>query len=117
MTSLQNKLETFGAGLAAAIEAEDLPAEVYHYFRPQMNPPFAIWAEDGEEDSLEVNNKKAEQQIHGTTDYFTKTEYDPAVDCIQGYFESLENFGWKLQMVDYEDETHTIHFEWEWWLI
>ena len=132
MTSLQNKLEAFGTGLAAAVlppapaqaetrgtvsaESEEAP-EVYHYFRPQLGPPYVIWAEDSEEGSIELNNKKAEQQIHGTTDYFTKTEYDPVADRIQAYFESLEEFGWRLQMVDFEDDTHTIHFEWEWWLI
>ena len=116
MISLQTKLEAFGSGLAAAVEGA-AGGDCYHYFRPQLDPPFAVWAEDGEDNSLNADNKKAEQEIHGTTDYYTKTEYDPVVDVIQEYFNGLDHFGWRLLNVNYDDETNTIHFEWEWWII
>lgn len=84
---------------------------VYHYWRPNLVPPFVVWAEDSESTDFSADNRKTEQTIHGTTDLFTKTEYDPIVDAIQ---EALEPFGWRLNSVQYEDDTKLIHYEWEW---
>ena len=109
--TLQNKLQRIGSGLADVVE------KTYHYWRPVKNLPYCIWQEDGEDGSFDTNNKKTQQQIHGTVDYFTKEEFDPAVDAIQEYFQGLSDFGWRLLSVQYEDETNTIHFEWEWWCI
>lgn len=109
MKSFQTALESFGAGLARVCKA-------YHYWRPKLDPPFCVWAEDGEDDSFSSDNRKQEQQIHGTVDYFTKKEYDPTVDAIQSYLNSLDDFGWRLNSVQYEDETNLIHFEWEFWI-
>lgn len=108
MTSFQNRLKEFGAGLAKVVRA-------YHYWRPVQNVPYAIWQEDGEENSFDGNNVKQEQQIHLTVDYFTKTEFDTNVDAIQDYLNST--CGWRLMSVDYEDETNLIHYEWEAWLV
>ena len=112
MKSLQSKLKTFGEGLAQVAGSR-----TYHYFRPQQEPPFTVWAENGEDGSFDANNHKMEQQIHGTIDYFTKTEWDPTVDAIQEYLNTLEGCGWNLLSVQHEDETGLIHYEWEWWLI
>lgn len=85
---------------------------VYHYFRPQLSPPFAIWQEDGSED-FHANNTVAEMAVTGTTDYFTKKDYDRAVDAIQDMF--IKNkFLWRLNSIQYESETGLIHYEWEW---
>lgn len=112
MKSLQSKLQTFGEGLA-----QTAGTRTYHFFRPQQEPPFTVWAEDGEDGSFDANNHKQEQQIHGTIDYFTKTEWDPVVDAIQEYLNTLEGWGWNLLSVQHEDETGLIHYEWEWWLM
>lgn len=111
MMSLQSKLRGFGEGLA-----EVTGPSTYHYFRPQLDPPFTIWAEDGEDGSFNANNHKQEQQIHGTTDYYTQEEFDPIVDAIQEYLNAICGCGWKLLSVQYEEETNTQHFEWEWFL-
>lgn len=86
--------------------------KVYHYWHPRLTAPFCIWAEDGEGDSLNANNHKKEQVISGTIDYFTRTEFDEMVDNIQNAINSLENCGWSLNSVQYEDETNLIHYEW-----
>ena len=85
---------------------------VYHYWRPQMQAPFCVWAEDGEENSMWGNNHKTEQVIKGTVDYYTKQEFDPAVDLIQTTLNTIEVLGWELNSVQYEDNTNLIHFEW-----
>ena len=87
---------------------------VYHYWHPRLQAPYCIWAEDGEGDSLWTSNHKKEQIITGTIDYYTKTDFDPMVDTIQEKLNEIENLGWSLASVMYEDETGLIHFSWDW---
>ena len=87
---------------------------VYHYWHPRLEAPYCIWAEEGEGDSLHTGNHKSEQVITGTIDYYTKTDFDPMVDTIQETLNSIENLGWNLDTVIYEDETNLIHFSWNW---
>lgn len=85
---------------------------VYHYWRENKSFPCIVWQEDGE-NAFEASNRKEEQGITGTLDYFTKMEFDPAVDEIQIIFNML-GIGWSLKSVQYEEETNMIHYEWEW---
>lgn len=87
---------------------------VSHYLRPQLQPPFCVWQEDGEASSLQGDNHKGEQAISGTVDYFTQTEYDPMIDTIQDVLNATEGLGWSMSSVQYEDETDLIHYEWNW---
>lgn len=107
MISLQNKLKQMGDAFAAVTE------KCYHYFRPIKDVPCIIWAEDGEAVSFHAGNRKACQNISGSTDLYTKTEFDPLCDAVQ---EALENLGvaWSLNSVQYEEETNLIHYEWVW---
>lgn len=107
MMSLQSKLQQIGAAFALVTD------NCYHYWRPVKDVPCLIWAETGEENSFHANNRKEEQNIAGTVDLFTKTEFDPLVDDVQ---EALENLGvtWTLSAVLYEDETKMIHYTWDW---
>ena len=90
---------------------------VYHYWHPRLNAPYCIWAEDGEGDSLHTGNHKSEQVITGTIDYFTKTDLDETVDLIQNALNTLENCGWMLSSVQYENDTNLIHYEWSFEII
>lgn len=90
---------------------------VYHYWHPRLNAPYCIWAEDGEGDSLHTGNHKSEQVITGTIDYFTKTDLDETVDLIQNALNTLENCGWMLNSVQFENETNLIHYEWSFEII
>jgi len=91
-----------------------LPCKVSHY-RRTAKPPFVVWAEDGEENSLNANNHKSEQQLTGIVDFFTLKEFDSIADSIQEILNS-ENVGWSLELVQYEEETNLIHFQWRWWI-
>ena len=108
MTSLQNRLKAFKSELTGICK------NVYHYQRPaRTKPPFLIWAEDGEGDTVaNADNRKVEQTIHGYIDYFTLTEFDSAVDDVQ---EVLDAHGseWRLNDVQKEEETNLIHYAWE----
>lgn len=111
MMSLQSKLQRIGEALAEVVD------HTYHYWRQKMSAPFLVWAEDGEDTSFNADDRKQEQKIHGTADYFTKDEFDPNVDAVQECFENMDDITWRLNSVQYEDETNLIHYEWEWWAI
>ena len=53
----------------------------------------------------------SEQAIEGTIDYFTRTEYDPNFEKIQEVLSEAE-ISYRLNSVQYEDETGYIHYEW-----
>lgn len=89
-----------------------IPGEVYHYRRPKLKPPFAVWQEDSGQ-SFSADNKLAEQAVSGTLDYFTKQEYDSMIDQIQSVLKSLP-VCWHLNSVQYEENTGIIHYEWVW---
>lgn len=112
MMSLKTRMETL------ADEFSKLSDQVYHYWRPRPDGvnQYIIWAEDQEANSLEADNQKQEQGIHGTIDLFTVYEFDSLVDSIQESLNALENLSWRLNSVQYEEETGLIHHEWEWYL-
>ena len=65
----------------------------------------------------EAGVKEQEQIIHGTIDFFTKTEYHKTIDDIQAALTASPRIGWNLSSVQYEDETNLIHYEWEFWVV
>ena len=108
MTSLQSRLRAFKDELLGVCD------RVYHYHRGvRSKAPYLIWAEDGEGDqSFYSDSRKSEQSIHGYIDYFTLEEFDPAVDNVQNilYVHGSE---WRLNDVQYEEDTNLIHYAWE----
>ena len=86
--------------------------DVYHFEALKKEDKYIVWAEDGESNSGHADNKK-NQVIQGTIDYFTKDDADPAVEEIQEALELYE-ISYKLNSVQYEDETEYIHYEWIW---
>lgn len=104
---LQDKLKQLGEAFAGITQNS------HHYWRPVKDVPCLIWAEDGEDRSFHAGNKKAEQRIVGTVDLFTKTEFDPLADSVQTALNDL-GVTWRLESVQYEDDTNLIHYEWRW---
>lgn len=105
--TLQQKLKRINDGIAG------LSVPFYHYRRPRQEPPFGTWQEHGEGDSFYAGDLKVEQVIVGAIDYFTKVEFDPVVDEIQGLLDTM-GVVWNLDSVQYEEETNLIHYEWSW---
>ena len=106
--TLSEKLNTL-AGMYAAVEG----LACYHYWRPRLDAPFLVWAEDSG-DNLQAGNHAIAQALHGTTDYFTHTENDPMIDAVQEAQNGLDGLYWRLNSVQYEEETGLIHYEWDW---
>lgn len=84
---------------------------VGHYTAWDDSDRYIVWAEDGESAELLADNYKPGNTIEGTIDYFTKTEDDVNIKLIP---QALNNarIWWRLNSVQYEDETRFIHYEW-----
>lgn len=84
---------------------------VGHYEAMDVADKYIVWAEDSEGSSVEGNNRKINQSIQGTIDYFTKQDFDENVDRIQAALAAA-CISFYLNSVQYEDETEYIHYEW-----
>ena len=73
---------------------------------------YFVWQEDGANDFI-ANGIHAEKAMTGTTDLFTKREFDPWRDEFE---EALDAAGihWELLSISFEQETGYWHYEWEW---
>lgn len=115
---LQTKLKKVQDALVDGLTVNGEPVcGIYHYWRSQMKAPFVVWAEDGEDTALDADDRKQEQAIAGYVDYYTKLEFDETADAIQSVFYELQGeipFGWRLDSVQYEEDTNLIHYQWTW---
>lgn len=84
---------------------------VSHGHRMQSDRYF-VWQEDGAND-FEAGNRHAEKARTGTTDLFTRQEFDPWVDALG---EALSGMGiaWYINMAEYEEDSGFWHTEWVW---
>lgn len=107
MTSLTQKLEALKTALTGVTD------HVYHFRRPAngVKSGYIVFEETGETSGAWAGNHKSEQAIGVAVDYFTLVEFDPIVDSIQSALNSIE-CGWRLDDVQYEDETNLIHYTW-----
>lgn len=76
-----------------------------------MAAPFLVWAETGEADSFDGDNRKQEQAVDISVDYYTKAEFDAVVDEIQAELNASCN-SWRLDAVQFEEDTELIHYTW-----
>lgn len=73
---------------------------------------YFVWQEDGAND-LEADNIHEEGAVQGTTDLFTKQEFDPWAEELEQSF-NLRGIAWYLNSVQYEEDTGFWHYEWVW---
>lgn len=86
--------------------------KAYHLFKPAMvKAPYAVWQEDSEGQSFHASNRKVEQVLTATVDYYTLTEFDSMIDRIQVAFNAA-GIAWRLNSFQYELETSLLHYEW-----
>lgn len=92
-------------------------SRVFHYTAPgETKNPYIVWAEDGQADAVWADGKMQEQVMTGTIDLFTKTEYDPLFNSIQMALNSID-ISYRLESIQYEEDTKLIHYEWSWELV
>ena len=73
---------------------------------------YFVWQEDGAHD-FQAGNKHLEKAVTGTTDLYTKLEFDPWKEAFEASLDEQEIW-WYLNSVQYEEETGFTHYEWVW---
>lgn len=95
----------------ALLEVTD---KTYHYEAAiGTKPPYLVWAEHGQGDTVWADGKRQYQAIAGTIDLFTKTENDPLFNTVQDTL-SERGIPHRLESIQYEKDTKLIHYEWSW---
>lgn len=73
---------------------------------------YFVWQEDGY-GGLTADDKHAERSVTGSTDLFTKQEFDPWADELCAAFESY-GISYSLRIIQYEEDTRFFHYTWDW---
>lgn len=73
---------------------------------------YFVWQEEGRND-LEANGRHIEKAQHGSTDLFTKQEFDPWKEQFEAAL-SLYDIAWSLHSTQFEPDTGFWHYEWTW---
>lgn len=74
---------------------------------------YFVWQEDGSDDLI-ADNRHAERMISGTTDLFTRQEFDPWKDRFEAALNAAPGIVWELNSIQYEEKTGFWHCEWVW---
>ena len=89
----------------------EVTSNVSHYIRLNSDRYF-VWQEEGTND-FSADNRHQERAVTGSTDLFTKEEFDPWVEALEAAFDA-HGISWVRSSVQYEEDTGFIHFEWIW---
>ena len=94
------------------IDAHTAVTEAVSHSARLKSDRYFVWQEDGSND-LPGDNGHGETAVQGTTDLYTKTEFDPWAKALG---ESLSAYGiaWELSSIQYEPDTGFYHYEWLW---
>ncbi len=84
---------------------------VSHAERLQSDRYF-VWMEDKAND-LVADGRHVEKAMTGTTDLYSKVEFDPWADALGESFDA-SGISWELVSVGYEEETGFFHWSWDW---
>lgn len=85
--------------------------QVSHLVRLSSERYF-VWQEDGRND-LMADNIHAETAVTGTTDLFTKQEFDPWAEAFEAALEAM-GIAWSFSSFQRESDTGFLHYEWNW---
>lgn len=73
---------------------------------------YFVWMEGADAD-FSAGNVHAETAMSGTSDLFTKREFDPWREAIEASFDAA-GILWQRIDADYEEDTGFWHFIWDW---
>ena len=73
---------------------------------------YFVWQEEGGADLI-LNGRHAERGQRGTTDLFTKTEFDTWKESFEAAMDAA-GLVWILNSTQYEEDTGFWHYEWIW---
>ena len=73
---------------------------------------YFVWQEERGDD-FEADGRHAERAMSGTTDLFSKQEFDPWKDAFEAQLNASPLI-WYLNSVQFEEDTGFWHWEWVW---
>lgn len=85
--------------------------QVSHMVRLSSERYF-VWQEDGRNDLI-ADGVHVETAVTGTTDLFTKQEFDPWAEAFEAALEAM-GIAWSFSSFQREDDTGFLHYEWNW---
>lgn len=85
--------------------------QVSHIERMQSERYF-VWQEDGRND-LTADGGHTEGAVTGSTDLFTRQEFDPWAKAFEAAMEAL-GIAWSFSSFQKETDTGFLHYEWNW---
>lgn len=74
---------------------------------------YFVWQEDGE-NAFYGGGRRIERAVTGTTDLFTRQEFDPWKDEFEAALNDAPDIAWRLNSIQFEEETGLWHYEWAW---
>ena len=85
--------------------------QVSHMVRLSSERYF-VWQEDGRNDFV-ADGIHVETAVTGTTDLFTRQEFDPWAAAFESSLEA-HGIAWSFSSFQREDDTGFLHYEWNW---
>lgn len=74
---------------------------------------YFVWQEDGSDD-FAADNRHVEKAVTGTTDLFTRQEFDPWREQFEQELDKAPEISWGLNSIQFEHDTGFWHYEWVW---
>lgn len=71
---------------------------------------YGVVSLEGQEDSVKGDNTIVHQSIRGSIDLFVPDTATTSPETVQSAINGL--VAWRLNSVQYEEDTHLIHYEW-----
>lgn len=84
---------------------------IFHYKPLKPGNKYIVWSEITQSGAKHADNKATHQAIRCAVHFFTKDEFDHDFFRIQRKFNDAE-IPWRLNSVQYEEDTGFIHYEW-----
>lgn len=96
--------------LLSALTTEGLQVALYGWDRAPEGDYGTISITEGND--LVADGIHVERGTEGYLDYFTRDPSDTPRTTIEAILN--DGYAWYLNSVQYEDDTHYIHYEWKW---
>lgn len=75
---------------------------------------YGVWAEESA-DQFQADNRYGEHFQIGYIHWFTRSDSEEGKDAIEDYLKQVQEenvCAWYLNTIQYEENTHFIHYEW-----
>lgn len=94
------------------IAAHTAVTEHVSHLKRMESRRYFVWQEDGAND-LAADNVHGERAVTGSTDLFTRVDFDPWAGALERSFDAY-GIAWNLRDIQYEEETGITHYTWDW---